>query len=259
MRGYAEHAGTGVHGTAAFSGTGVRGQSEVGPGVEGSSVNGPGGSFFASGSTPAILATGSGAQGRGIEASGARGQVRLVPNATDPAKTAASDKAGTLWQQGTYTGGDYTASALWTCVKDGAPGTWRKVAGLDTAGAFHLLPVPVRVYDSRAGSSPAQGPKTPLAGNAARTIDCKVNGSGVPAGAAGVVLTVLLVNAANGGGNLTIWAAGAARPSANTMVWGGSAGRFTASAISSLDAQARVQVSASLSTDVVLDVVGYYR
>jgi hypothetical protein len=151
-------------------------------------------------------------------------------------------------------------SALWACTESGTPGTWRKVVGQGTAGAFHVLPTPVRVYDSRAGTTPTQGPKTPLpAGNIARDIDCKHNSSGVPAGATAVVLTVLLANAASGAGNLTIWAADKPKPQSNTMVWGGSAGRFTATALSALDAQARIKVGASLSTNIILDVVGYYR
>ena len=82
---------------------------------------------------------------------------------------------------------------------------------------------------------------------------------GGPAGATAVMLTVLLVNAANGNGNATVWANGVAKPQANTLVWGGSSGRFAATAVSAVDAQARIQVSASLETDVVIDVVGFYR
>jgi hypothetical protein len=42
------------------------------------------------------------------------------------------------------------------------------------------------------------------------------------------------------------------------MVWGGNAQRFTATAVTALDPSAKVQVEASLATDLVLDVVGYY-
>ncbi|HEX7135512.1 MAG TPA: hypothetical protein VF228_23250 [Iamia sp.] len=152
-----------------------------------------------------------------------------------------------------------TTNALWACIAPGTPGTWRKVTGMGTAGALHLLETPRRAYDSRPGTQPPQGPKTPLAAGNPRTIDLKHNGSGVPAGATGVLLTILLVNAANANGNLTAWAADKAKPSANTMVWGGSAGRFTATAISAVDGQARVKVDASLQTNLVLDVVGYFR
>ena len=81
----------------------------------------------------------------------------------------------------------------------------------------------------------------------------------VPAGATAALVTILLVNAATSAGNATIWANGVARPSANSVVWGGTAGRFTATALTALDSQARVQVNSSQVTDLVIDVVGYYR
>ncbi|QXC62324.1 hypothetical protein KSP35_05830 [Aquihabitans sp. G128] len=146
---------------------------------------------------------------------------------------------------------------LWLCLASGTPGTWRKLGGANTAGSFHVLPAPARIYDSRSGTLPAVGTKKPLSPNAARSLDLKANASGVPVGATAALLTVLVVNASTGSGNLTVWANGVAKPQANTMVWGGDAGRFTA--VSALDAQAFVQVSASLATDVVVDVVGYYR
>ena len=148
---------------------------------------------------------------------------------------------------------------LWYCTAYGTPGTWRKLASKATAGSLHVLPTPVRIYDSRGGTQPAVGTKSPLVGNTARTLDLKVNSSTVPAGATAALLTILLVNAANVDGNFTVWAAGAARPQSNTMVWGGSAGRFTATAVTALDSQARCQVLASHSTNLVVDVVGYYR
>ncbi len=43
------------------------------------------------------------------------------------------------------------------------------------------------------------------------------------------------------------------------MEWGAGAGRWTVTAVSALDSQARVQVNVSAQTDLVLDVVGYYR
>ena len=162
---------------------------------------------------------------------------------------------------GSHDQGEFYRSTydVWYCTAPGTPGTWRKLAGRDTAGQLHLLPAPVRVYDSRAGTAPAVGSKTPLAPNVARVVDLKANSSTVPAGATGALVTVLLVNAASGNGNFTLWADGVAKPQANTLVWGGSTGRFTAKELTALDSQARIQVSASLKTDVVIDVVGYYR
>ncbi|MBA3281321.1 MAG: hypothetical protein H0U29_03745, partial [Acidimicrobiia bacterium] len=132
-------------------------------------------------------------------------------------------------------------------------------SGPTTAGALHVLPAPVRVYDSRTGTLPAVGSKTPLSPASPRVLDLKVNNSTVPAGATAAVVTVLLVNATAGSGNFTIWANGLTKPAANTMVWGGNAARFSTQALTALNTQAQVQVQPSLTTDLVLDVVGYYR
>ena len=149
---------------------------------------------------------------------------------------------------------------LYLCVAgSGATAVFRKVSGPKTAGAFHVLPKPVRLYDSRPGTTPNIGSKTPLKPGVARTIDLKGNGSGVPVGATAALVTILLVNATAGNGNLTLWANETTPPAANTMVWGGSAGRFTAKEVSAASAQAEVQVVANLKTDIVVDVVGYYR
>jgi len=154
---------------------------------------------------------------------------------------------------------DFDGADLWLCIAGGNPGTWRRLAGTGTAGALTVLPTPARIYDSRPGSLPNVGSKSPVPSGGTRVLDLKVNSSGVPAGATAALLTVLLVNAGNGNGNATVWANGVAKPQANTMVWGGSTGRFTATAVSAVDPQARIQFSASLTTDVVIDVVGFYR
>ncbi|HEV7720745.1 MAG TPA: hypothetical protein VGO60_05655 [Iamia sp.] len=151
------------------------------------------------------------------------------------------------------------AGELWCCVVSGTPGTWRKLASPQASGALHVLPAPVRIYDSRPGTQPGQSPKTPLSPNVSRFLDLKVNGSTVPSGATAALVTVLLVNAAAANGNFTIWANGRPRPLSNTMVWGGDSGRFTATAVTGVDASALCQVNASHQTNLVLDVVGYYR
>lgn len=42
------------------------------------------------------------------------------------------------------------------------------------------------------------------------------------------------------------------------MVWGGSAGRFASTATTRISASGKVNVAASASTDLALDIVGYY-
>ncbi|HMJ79071.1 MAG TPA: hypothetical protein VK507_24005 [Iamia sp.] len=228
-------------------------------GVRADSQDGIGG-FFTTGSAdaPALLAAGFGI---GLSAAGVRGQVQMTPETPSPLTFPVEGRTGTLYMQAGQDEESFIDGTLWVCVEDGTPGTWRKVAGHNTTGALHLLAAPHRVYDSRPGGIPtAIGPKTPLpAGNVARTLDLKVASSGVPAGALGALVTVLLVNATAGAGNFTIWANDQPKPTANTLVWGGDAGRFTTLAATSLDSQARVKVDASLQTHVVLDVVGYYR
>lgn len=193
--------------------------------------------------------------GGGIEVNAQRYQLRLGSLDTRGAPTADTfrHEAGDLVES--------SAGDLWLCVGAGTPGTWRKLGGPATAGAFHVLANPVRAYDSRPGGAPAAvGPKTPLpAGNVARPIDLKQGGTGVPAGATAVMVNLLLTNAAAGNGNLTVWANGAAKPQSNTLVWGGAAGRFSTLAVTKVDGQARCQIDASLSTHIVVDVVGYYR
>lgn len=144
------------------------------------------------------------------------------------------------------------------CVASGTPGVWRILGGPDTAGSFHVLPVPARALDTRPGSLPSVGTKEPLDGSSVRAIDLNAAGEIVPVDATAVLLTVLLVNATAGAGNFTVWAGAQAKPIANTLVWGGNAGRFTTSAVTAVTAGG-VQVHASLKTHLVLDVVGYYR
>ena len=226
--------------------------------IQGTGPNGVVGS-----STEGIGVVGSTNSGTGVWASSADGVGLFVHGPTNLRLDTYFGRPAPTGDGGFHNAGevvlDNPGNNVWLCVSSGSPGTWRKVSGPAAAGAFHVLPIPARIYDSRAGTAPSQGPKTKLSGNVARTIDCTVNSSGVPIGATAVALTVLLLDAANANGNMTIWANGAARPAANTMVWGAGSGRYTSSTISAVDAGAKIQVSAGVATNVALDVVGYYR
>lgn len=237
----------GVVGLSRYS-RGVHGQSETDIGVNGES----------GGTGVRGVGTGIGVGGASVSGTAVHAMSDHVPlhltsyglNRPAPTGDSTLHRAGDLVVE--------SSGALWYCIADGTPGTWRRLASAATAGSFHVLPAPARIYDSRPGTSPSAGPKTKLSATP-RTLSCNVNGSGVPVGATAVALTVLLVNAANGNGNMTVWANGKAQPAANTMVWGAGSGRFTSSTISAVDAQTRIQVAASAATDLVLDVVGYYR
>lgn len=272
---YGESPGFGVLGvTTSDAGQAVRGETDgsgygvvgVSFGASGTGVYGQGKSFGLQGYADAdgvamdAVAFGAGAGARIQSVSGIGAVIRgATANLHLPVRDGRAAPAGDTIAHAVGEVVVDGTGAVWLCITDGTPGVWRKIGGPATAGAFHVLPTPVRVYDSRPGTAPSQGPKTPLSGNVARAIDCTFNNSKVPVGATAVSLTVLLVNAANGNGNLTIWANGAARPSANTAVWGAGSGRYTTTAICALDAAAKIQASASNTTDLVLDVVGYYR
>ncbi len=277
--------GPGVYGTSPAGGVeglstnapGVSGTSTSGIGVRGTSASGVGVFGRSNGVSAGVRGLGDdslGVWGTGPEIgvygdsedTGVLGEGRLGLDsyATDvhlrmgsptpraaPTGDATSHLAGDLVRD--------SAGDLWVCVVEGTPGTWRKLAGPASAGTFHLLANPVRVYDSRPGTTPAVGSKTKLAGNTARLLSVTANSSGVPAGATAVAVTLLLVNASSAGGNFTIWAGGAPRPSANAMVWGGTAGRFASTATTRISATGTVNVAASASTDLALDIVGYYR
>lgn len=232
----------GVYGSAVAGGTGVRGDSVDGPAVAG-----------------AASGTGAGVSG---ESAGGPGGVFASNVANLWLRVSSHPRNAPTTDTRSHANGELIvddAGDLWFCALSGSPGTFRKVSGYSTAGSLHLLPTPVRVYDSRPGTSPATAPKAKLAAGVARTLDCTANRSGVPKDAAGVLVTLLVVNAASGSGNLTIWAAGATRPAANNMVWGGTAGRFSSLAVSALGPNGTVDVMSSVATDFVLDVTGFYR
>jgi hypothetical protein len=179
------------------------------------------------------------------------GPVRMRSSGPQPPSRSSSAQAGDLVVD--------SGRILWMCVANGTPGTWRRISGPAAAGAFHPLTTPIRVYDSRPGTQPAVGSKTPLAANVARPIDCSANGSGVPAGAIGVLATLLVVNTTKATGNLTLWANGIPVPATNNVLWTNAGDRASVLTYTGLDAAARCQVRANQTTDVVLDVVGYYR
>ena len=285
--------GSGVYGSST-SGTGVSGTSVVGPGVYGTSETVAGVSGFSTSyrgvygnstdgtgvygnSTNSVGVLGVSSSNAGLEgvstssvgvyaySSGAGGLIAtgahydfLLP-VVDGRHAPATDPFP-------HDAGEFLADEngdVWACTVGGSTSAafkFRKVSGPGTAGQLHLLPAPVRVYDSRPGTAPSTGPKTPLVGNTARVLDLKNNSSGVPAGATGALVTILLLNTLASNGNFTLWANGLPRPSGNTMVWGSTTvGRYTAKELTALDANGLVQVFSSHKTDIALDVVGYYR
>ncbi|MCU1366744.1 MAG: hypothetical protein JWN39_2383 [Ilumatobacteraceae bacterium] len=152
---------------------------------------------------------------------------------------------------------------LYFCVGTGTPGLFRKLAGPGSAGTLHLLPQPKRVFDSRADQPPQPpaggGPKGILVSGTSVAIDCKANGSGVPADAAGVAFNLTITGTVLSG-FLTTWGAGA-QPGTSSINWT-SAGADVANGVTiACDAGALIHVAAGGggSTHFIVDVTGYYR
>jgi len=143
----------------------------------------------------------------------------------------------------------------WAATATGTDGDWRKLAGPATAGALHMLEAPKRVYDSRPGESPAIDPKSPLTPNVPRTIDPKLNSSGVPPIARAVLIT-LTVPALGASGYATVWPSGA-WPGTSNINFSPNQNIATTTVVG-LGPGATFLVQSNVATNVIVDIAGYY-
>ena len=154
---------------------------------------------------------------------------------------------------------------VWFCVEPGTPGTWRKLAGPNSAGTFHPLS-PGRVYDSRS-ALPLQGV---LAAVSARTIsvaDRRSTSSGgvvqadfVPAGATAVAANITVISVA-GRGFLTVNPGGVATIEASTINWSTAGQTLANGVILALNDNRQLTViagSPGSSTNFIVDITGYW-
>lgn len=211
---------------------------------------------YTSQSGAGVVGVGVGSTGVGLRARGTRAGLSIDALGGAPAtrSTLAFLKGDVI---------EDTGGNLWVCVADGTPGTWRKLAGPATAGAYHAI-TPTRVYDSRA-AEPSSGA---LSAGGTRTLSVKDGRSLetgavtaadlVPAGATAVSANVTVVNtvgagflAINPGGNTTVAAA--------TVNWFGTGQILNNGVNLTLDASRQVTVIAGGgTTDFVIDVTGYF-
>jgi len=159
-------------------------------------------------------------------------------------------------------------SGIFYCVGDGTPGIWRKIAGFDTAGAFHAI-TPTRVYDSRVGSPGPSGPLLGLATFNTRTISVADgrNANGVvtspnlvPAGATAVAANVT-VTGTQGVGYLAINPGGVTAVTASTINWFGSNQDLANGVILTLNSNRELTVvcgDGGVATHFIVDISGYY-
>lgn len=133
------------------------------------------------------------------------------------------------------------------------------------SGEAHLLPEPLRAYDSR-----ATGAGGPLAINTTRKVSLAsgLDGAGVahlavPAGATGAIVTLTVTNTGTGvggaGGFLKLFSGAITTPpSISTINWFGGGQNIATTTQVAVDANGQVNVFAGANqTDFIIDVIGY--
>jgi hypothetical protein len=131
------------------------------------------------------------------------------------------------------------------------------------SGQAHLLPSPLRAYDSRT----ADGPLSP---NQTRTISLQTGKDGaqavqiaVPAGATGAIVTLTVTDTTVGvggpGGFLTMYSAALPTPpSTSSINWTGAGQNLAVSTQTAVDASGSVKITdGANATNFVIDVLGY--
>jgi hypothetical protein len=229
--GYASNGGDGVYGQVNAGGYGVHGYSPHGDGVYGRSDTGDG--VVGVGHVGVVGQASLG----GIDLIAA-GSGRFLQNVTysHAGPPTAADGffffAGELIRDGNHD--------RWICVADGNPGTWRQVAALApgyAGGALNLLPVPIRLLDTRAGAPVGFAlPGAPIGYHATlqmQAANLTFQMQTIPAGAAAVFgnLVVALAPHVNpgDGSSLICWPNGQVRPAAVNIVYnpGDQQGEYT--------------------------------
>ena len=131
----------------------------------------------------------------------------------------------------------------------------------DGAGSLHMLPSPLRAYDSRTGTAP-----TKIGARETRTVNlwfgldgANVSQLAVPPGATGALVTLTATETV-GAGYLTLYSADlTAVPATSTLNWSTVDSDLATSATVAVSKTSDVKVTAGpQATHFVIDVVGYY-
>jgi len=193
--------------------------------------------------------------GYGVMAIGGTAQLFLDPKTGSVAPATGAHRLGEIL---------VNSGGAFLCVADGTPGTWRKLGGSASAGAFHAI-TPTRVYDSRA-AAPSPGL---LATGSNRTISVadgrdsagQVTAANVvPAGALAVSANVTVTGTTGGFGYLAINPGGNTVEGASTINWFGP-GQTLANGVGlTLNANRELTVicNGGGSTHFLIDIAGYY-
>ncbi len=131
--------------------------------------------------------------------------------------------------------------------------------GAAPAGEAHLLPVPLRAYDSRDNG----GAK--IAALETRTISLATgkdaqaaSAIAVPPGATGAIVTLTVTATSGVGGFLKLYSAAITEPSTSSINWAGVNQNLAVTTQVAVDAAGQVKVTAGANpTHFVIDVIGY--
>ena len=240
------YGGTGVRGTGISSvvgsSTGVAGAGDLG-------VRGTGVIVGVSGAGTGPAAFGLGGVGTRAALLLASGTGSQPPNRTD------IHVAGEI---------DLDANGTaWLCVKDGTPGTWRKIGGSNTAGAFHAIS-PVRAFDSRwAGNTRLSASASSKVVSVADAHDLNgivTTADVVPPGATAIAYN-LTVTRTSGQGFLSANPGDATAITSSSINWFGENQDIANGLIVALDGSRQIKIffGGGGSTDFIVDVTGYFR
>lgn len=210
----------------------------------------------------AVFAVGSGPASVGVRALGLKAHLALTPNGTAAPSRGDAHGVGEMVED--------AAGDLWLCVAAGTPGTWRKLAGPASAGAFHAI-APLRVYDSRLPLQPVNGKLISLQSRVISIADARDQTTGevisanvVPAGATAIVCN-LTVTETTGvtGGFLSIVPGDATQPSGSAINWFGANQNIANGITVKVDATRQIRVFAggggNPAAHFIIDVNGYFR
>lgn len=131
----------------------------------------------------------------------------------------------------------------------------------DSAGSLHMLSEPLRAFDSRDGATP-----TKVKADETRTVNLWFGKDGagatklaVPPGATGALITVTVTDTETAGFLKVYSGALAAAPATSTINWSATNENLAVSTSVSVSSTADIKITGgSHSTNVVVDVVGYY-
>lgn len=158
-------------------------------------------------------------------------------------------------------------ATLWVCVGQGLAGqvgTWKRVAYVEDlpaapAAGPTLLPLPKRVYDSRPGEPPDTQPKSALGNGQVRTINCTLNGSGVPGTAKGLIVNVTALWLSPAGFlSVTPGGAGFTGTSNVNSLGVGSFNTSNVTVAAGAGATIDLFIGGGGTANVIVDVVGFY-